>query len=229
MTTQYPTLTLTSTAATAMTYTFHADDRFGWAICTVNDATGELAITSDWGNWSHIWNPRHLGRPSLTHFIGDRSDYDYLANKLLGRADCWVLDADATIAKWRRRLAEQRLEAGRRYGRDLYLLDQSTIETLRTPDYLNPLGERKPLTASHAREIWDDLGSLFEDEANEAIFIEHAMQIDGIGWIAERPWDETEHRTSHEYRALVECILPALSVACALEAATRPGAVTKAA
>jgi hypothetical protein len=202
-----------------MTYTFRADDRFGWAICTVNDATGELAITSDWGNWSHIWNPQHLGRPSLTHFIGDRSDCDYLANKLLGRAACWVLDADATIKKWRRCLVEQRLEAGRRYAR--------VPECLRTPGYLEPLRDREPLTASLAREIWDDLGSLFDDASYEALFIEHAMQIDGIGWVTEHPWEETEHRSSHEFRVLVECILPALAEACALESATRPVAVAK--
>jgi hypothetical protein len=221
MTTKYPTLRLTGTAATAMTYRFRANDRSGWAICTVNDATGELAITSDWGNWSYIWNPRHLGRPSLTHFIGDRSDYDYLANKLLGRADCWVLDADATIATWRKRLAAQRLEAGRRYAR--------VPECLRTPDYLNPLGDRPPLTPVRARAIWEALGSLFEDESNESIFIEHAMQIDGIGWISERPWEDTQHRTSHDYQMLVETILPAIAEACALEAATRPGTVTEAA
>ena len=220
--TTYPKMRLADVRACAVTYTFRVENDFGWATCTVNDTTGELLITSDWGNWSHQWNPHHLGRPSLTHFIGDWSDYDYLANKLLGRADAYVLDADATIAKWRKHLAERRLEAGRRYAR--------VPASLRDNAYLAPLYDHRPLTAEHARYIWDRLGSLVDDEQNESIFIEHAYQIEDFGyWICERPWEETEHRLSHQYEILVKTILPALAEACALEAATRPeAAVAKA-
>lgn len=109
-----PKLDLVQILTSARTYHFQSSDLLGgWALCTVNDMTGELLITSDCGNWTHIWNPKHLGRPSLTHFIADRSSYDYLAGKLIGHQDCWVLDADATITKWRRRLVEQRLREGR--------------------------------------------------------------------------------------------------------------------
>jgi hypothetical protein len=210
-----PVLRLTGSAATATTYTFRAVGDLGWAICTVNDATGELAITSDWGNWSHVWNPRHLGVPSLTHFIGDRKSYDYLANKLLGRADCWVLDADATITKWRKQLAERRLKEGRHHAR--------VPDSLRTRDYLAPLHDHEPLTREHARDIWESLGSLYDDELHESHFIEHAYQIEGFSyWITERPWESTEHRTSNDYNILVETILPALAEVCELEAATRP-------
>lgn len=109
-----PHLTLVETITGTRTYYFRSTDRLGgWAFCTVDDKTGQLMIMSDWGNWSHMWNPKHLGAPSLTHFIADREGYDYLACKLLGRDGAWVLDADATIKKWRKRLCAQRLAEGR--------------------------------------------------------------------------------------------------------------------
>lgn len=195
-----PKLALVATLTSARTYQFQSTEPLGgWALCTVNDITGELLIVSDWGNWSHIWNPKHIGRPSLTHFIAERDAYDYLANKLLGHDDCWVLDADTTIKKWRGALCARRLEEGRA-GAD------------RLPYYL-PYDER--LDAHLAREIWDRLGSLFEDECNEAIFIEHACRIEGFArWISAEPWEDTAHRYSHAYRVLVDFLLPALATAC---------------
>jgi hypothetical protein len=57
---------------------------------------------------------------------------------------------------------------------------------------------------------------LAQDESNESIFIEHALQIDGIRWIgSDTLWEDTEHRYSHEYRVLVDFLLPALCGACA--------------
>jgi len=201
-----PKLQHVGTFTGARTYHFRSAQALGgWALCTVNDQTGELLIVSDWGNWSHLWNPKHLGSPSLTHFIADRQGYDYLANKLMRRS-AWVLDADATVKKWRGRLVEARLREGRLHAR--------TPTSLRDTRYLHPLGDRKMLTANLAREIWDNLGSLLDDERDESIFIEHTMRIDGIGWVSEEPWEETEHRYSHEYRVLVDFILPALSKAC---------------
>jgi hypothetical protein len=190
--TRDPKLQLVATLQTARTYHLRSSERLGgWALCTVNDTTGELLIVSDWGNWSYLWNPKHLGSPSLTHFITDREGYDYLACKLLSPRDARVLDADKTIAKWRKRLCEQRLSEGRE---GLY-------------------GDR--LSAYLAREIWHGLGSLFDDEQNESIFIEHACQIEGFTrWISSEPWEETEHRNSHEYRVLVDFLLPALAAAC---------------
>ena len=196
-----PKLELAEILTGARTYRFQSTEPLGgWALCTVNDATGELLIMSDWGNWSHRWNPKHLGSPSLTHFISVRRGYDYLANKLLGSRDARVLDAEATIRKWRRRLCEIRREEGRA-GAD-------------NPPYFLPRHER--LDAHLAREIWDRLGSLFEDERREQIFIEHAWQIEGFShWISEEPWEDAEHRYSHEYRVLVDFLLPALAEACA--------------
>lgn len=65
-----------------VTYRFRAKGHFGWACATVNEETGELLVTSDWGEWGHRWNPAHLGEPSLHRFLG-RAPYDYIANKLL--------------------------------------------------------------------------------------------------------------------------------------------------
>jgi hypothetical protein len=194
-----PQLQLVRTSTGARTYHFRSTQPLGgWALCTVNDETGELLIVSDWGNWSHIWNPKHLGSPSLTRFIADREGYDYLANKLLGSDGSWGLDADATVQKWRRRLAEARLRDGR---------------AVRPPYYL-PYDQR--LDADLAREIWHSLGSLLDDERNEAIFIEHALQIEGFAhWVSEEPWKDTAHCHSHAYRVLVDFLLPALAKACA--------------
>jgi hypothetical protein len=190
-----PKLKLVEILTSARTFHFQSAEALGgWALCTVNDTTGELLVMSDWGNWTHRWNPKHLGSPTLSHLIAERNTYDYLANKLLGKHDCWMLDADATVAKWRQILVAQRLCEGRR--------ERSRHD-------------REPLTAVRAREIWEALGSLFEDEHDESIFIEHAMQIDGIEWISEEPWESTVHRYSHEYKVLVDFLLPALAKACA--------------
>lgn len=185
-----PHLKLIATHSDARTYHLQSTERLGgWAFCTVNDTIGELHITSDWGNWSHIWNPKYLGCPSLTHFIVDRKGYDYLANKLLRRRETRVLDAKATITKWRKLLTAARLQAGRE---------------------VDPT-----LTAVFAREIWEEIEGLIQDEGNESIFIEHALQIDGFQeYVCSEPWESTEHRDSHEYRMLVDHILPTLAVAC---------------
>lgn len=194
-----PKLTLVATLTDARTYSFQSTDKLGgWALCTVNDTTGELLLVTDWGNWAYRWNPKHLGCPSLTHFIADRNGYDYLANKLLDQMTAWVIDADATIKKWRGRLAKARLAAGRRYAVMPYCLDDQT-----------------PLTASFAREIWENLGSLYEVSTHERLFIDRAQQIDGIAWVSDCPWDDITHRYSHIYRLLVDFLLPALASACA--------------
>ena len=207
-----PKLALTRTLTSAITYQFHVEGRdFGWALCTMNDTTGELAIISDWGNWSHIWNPRHLGSPSLHDFIGVRTHggngaFDYLAMKLLGRSAAWRFEAEATVTKWRKRLCEARLEHGRRMRDYRY-------------SYMPPLGN-PVLDAGLARELWDALGEIDAD-FSESLFIERAMQLDGIGWISERPWEETEHVLSYDYRILTESILPALAEACIGTVSTR--------
>ena len=95
-----PELALVSAKNTATTYSFQTTGEGfkSWALCTVNDVTGELNIQSDFGNWSHRWNTDALGSPTLTAFIGDRSDVDYLASKLQsqrGGGNRWSAGATA--------------------------------------------------------------------------------------------------------------------------------------
>jgi hypothetical protein len=110
-------LILVSTSTPA-TYRFETtgDGFRSWALCTVNDTTGELCITSDWGNWSYRWSadPGHLGFPTLAAFIGTRGGVDYLARKLQreGR-DGHRWSAEKTVVTLRRRLCTRRLEEGR--------------------------------------------------------------------------------------------------------------------
>ena len=59
--------------------------KWGWAIFTINDDTGEFTITSDWGNYSHRWpaDPVNLGGPNLTDFLRRmlRQDPRYVTEK----------------------------------------------------------------------------------------------------------------------------------------------------
>lgn len=180
---------------TATAYRFQTTDPglMSWAICTVNDATGELLITSDWGNWSYRWDasPRALGAPSLTAFLGDRSpgNVDYLARKLQGSRG-HRFSAEKTVAAWRLALCERRLEVGHRVGH--------------------------PLTRALAREIWDALG----DAADECggsfdLFLSRVYEIDGFAeYVDEHPSESFETEQTPEDRTLREVILPALIAAC---------------
>ena len=205
--THHPTLKLVDTYTTgARTYYFRPVEDLGWALCTVDDTTGVLSIVSDYGNWSHMWGTRHLGCPTLTHFLAKRppfasGTFDYYACKLLGpRENARVLDADETIKEWRKRLCARRLEQGRDGADD--------------PPYYLPYEKR--LDRHLAREIWDDIGSLYEYETDERGFIDRALAITGFTqWISNEPWESTRHCASREYNDLTNFILPALAVACA--------------
>lgn len=236
-------LSLVSTQE-AITYTFRAvPDGFGWACCTVNDATGELLITSVWGNWSHRWSadPQHLGAPSLTAFIGSRADVDYLARKLQGGSfragQCW--SAVGTARALRRRVRERRLEEGREQlegrlepedydcGRiPNHLLDRYTAEGLpmfshrdvAAPTWQDPSRkERLPyLSREAARELWKAIGALADAVSRSPdLFYERAQQIEGFcDYVTEEPWEYGEMEQMPEDRALRDIVLPALIAAC---------------
>lgn len=207
-----PALRLVRTYAGAITYSFRVDNDFGWALCTVNDMTGELAITSDWGNWSHAWspNPKNLGAPTFTAFLACRADCYYLADKLTSRGQRERFDAAATVAELRRRLCESRLERGRRYAEMSWTKDPWALDVF----------YGQPLTKQLAREIWDDMDALL-DVNDSTLFVERFMQIDGCGNVSEEPWEHTRHVPETSYTVLVEAILPALITACEATLAER--------
>ena len=220
---------------TATTYHFrcHPDDRenrdFGWALCTVNDSTGELSIQSDWGSWTHRWSPdpRHLGALTLTHFLGDRASCDYLANKLSresGTRSGEEFDADETVAKLRRRLSERRLEEARAWI-EYYRDDDPGVvpDVLADPPswaakrpYSGGYHDKgEPLTKGNAREIWEALGSLEECGRSADLFCERFFQIRGHEWITDEPWEHAVYAPTAGHLVLLNSILPALVVACA--------------
>lgn len=86
----------------------------GWAIFTVNDATGEFNTQSDWGNYSYRWSPSpsNLGAPTLTDFLRRTClrDPSYIIEKLSygNKTDLAnVVDEDATRKSLKRELAQQ--------------------------------------------------------------------------------------------------------------------------
>lgn len=105
-----------------------------WAIVTICDATGELSIQSDWGNFAYRWNTSALGHPTLTDFLRDRADTWYLANKLTQehRQECTVVDEKATRAGVLRSILQARreeaLDAGR--ARELWEAAKEFLEEL---------------------------------------------------------------------------------------------------
>lgn len=177
--------------STATTYHFRRDGRdFGWALCTVNDTTGELSIQSDWGSWSYRWhaNPESLGAPSLTHFLADRTGVDYIARKLQSEGTkAREFSPTKTAAALRRLLAERRLEDGREQIANAWddefpipphAADRYDERGLPILSHRMPAGYRagrpwdingRPyeplpyLSRDKAREIWDELGELAAD------------------------------------------------------------------
>ena len=241
-----PTLKLASITNAAITYSFvNAEPDLGWALCTVNDQTGELVITSDWGSWSYLWSPRlsHLGAASLTHFIGSRSGPDYLAGKLLGRRGRSRFCAAATTAHFRTLLCAARLKDGKEQNARLLdwgddqdyrdalaairadACDTSHRSLFKTFHYRQGMDDRYYLTASQARELWDELGGLEsdiapgDDDAAQTLYVERFMQFDNFEVVSEDPWQEVQSVESNESKILQGTILPALIAACRHHAA----------
>jgi hypothetical protein len=232
-----PKLVLKSARSASVTYSFETEgDGFkSWALCTVNDQTGELLISSDWGSWSHRWNasPSALGAPTLTAFIGDREDVDYLARKLQkeGRGR-QVFSTRETARALRRLLCERRLDDGRcqlenrlesedlppRSSSD-YTPEGLPVLSYRTVSrWMGSERERLPfLTKDVARRIWDAIGDLSEelDRSNGDLFYERLSSIDGFAeYVTGEPWEHGETEQTFEDKALRDVVLPALIAAC---------------
>lgn len=95
---------------TADVYSFKDPVRHTWAIFTVCDATCELSVQSDFGNWSYRWHQAGLGDATLTAFL-PTCDRDYIARKLLPeRAMQEEIDPDATLREIRSQIIQNRRE-----------------------------------------------------------------------------------------------------------------------
>lgn len=237
------TLTLISTS-TAITYLFRAaHDSLGWANCTVNDTTGELAIQSDWGSWSYGWNPKNLGAPTLTAFIAERGSVDYIARKLQNEgANGRRWSSQATAASLRCRLCERRLEDGRAQLEDR--LEPDDLVNGEVPPRLSwrydehglPLFSRLDphrlpyLTRDTARRLWRAIGDLADEvDRKSDLFYERVQQIDDFAdYVTGEPWHYGETEQTPQDKALREIVLPALIDACRAQIASTAGPAPKA-
>lgn len=215
-----PTLTLISTQI-AVTYSFQATgSNFGWARCTINDGTGELLITSDWGHWSHRWDPSSLGQPTLTTFIGTRSHVDYLAGKLQrNHSSARQFSAVATATALRHQLCTRRRADGReQLSYDEEGLPVFSYRYVDAPRWNDPYHkERLPyLTRDTARRLWNAIGQLASIFLHNAdLFYERALQIDSFtDYVTENPWEYGKTEQTPGDRALRESVLPALIAVC---------------
>lgn len=179
-------------ATPAVTYSFRrADGRWGdWALCTVNDATGELNVQSDWGNWSYRWDIRSLGvAATLTEFLGDGSSAQYLADKLTSdhentneRPAKYEFDAALTVRELRR-------AAGESY-RDRRI-DKETC-----------------------RRFCEELDELTDARTSDD-FLQRYYEIAGWHKVDECPWDGSlQHQETRAYLYLRYRVLPQLIAAC---------------
>jgi hypothetical protein len=236
-------LSLISTQV-ATTYVFQAEPgKFGWANCTVNDATGELSIQSDWGSWVHSWSPdpRHLGAPSLTSFIGSRGNVDYLARKLQrggqgGRRWSAVMTARSLrlqLCKRRRGDGCEQLEArlepdemcAGRTSYDERGLPLFSYRYVNDPIWNDPhRRERLPyLTRDTARRLWNAIGEMADEVGcSSDQFFEQVLKIEGFAdYVTGEPWEYGVFEQTPEDRALREIVLPALIQACRGRAAAK--------
>lgn len=235
-----PKLVLRSTVTAATTYSFVTEGEgfHSWALCTVNDISGELLISSDWGSWSYRWHAsrQSLGATNLTAFLGERGGVDYLARKLQGRESGARFSARATARALQQRLIERRREAARDQIEDRW--DEVEIgRPAPLGEYSNGLpiytyerdagGQRIPyFSRTEARRIWNELGELADDLHNsvgaEHVFWDRLQHIEGFyERVTEEPHEYVCTEQSFEDKILRETILPALIMACADTARAR--------
>lgn len=227
-------LVLVSAKVAATTYTFEtqSDGFKSWALCTVNDQTGELLITSDFGSWSHRWSasPSTLGHPTLTAFIGTRGDVDYIARKLQrdGRGGM-RLSEDGTAKAFRRLLCARRLADGRE---QLEMRLETGLPLFSCREVPSPTWQdsaRKDrllyLTADVARRLQNEVdATVGECSPNVDLMFDRLLRLSGFAdYITEEPWEYMVTELTPEDRALRDVVLPALIEACKATVAAREG------
>ena len=182
-----------------------------WAIFTVNDATGEFNIQSDWGNWAHRWNIDALGGgQTLTQFLATCSGPDYITNKLSygePRSFSQEVDHEGTIKRWKEQVLNARAA------------DSPSHEAIAKLIGFECDGHASAIDKETAAEVWwqlkrfgdqYDLGHS-EAEAAHAIgdmFNCYSELYEFLGGNEYEIWESIETRPSWGYTFLRECLLP---------------------
>lgn len=209
-----PALELRRARRLATTYEFVVPTPLGgYALCTVNDGTGELLITSDWGHWAYQWSPRpsHLGAATLTAFIARREAADYIADKLQGRRGSRQFSAELTAKTLCHLIAKRRLGDGRE-ARERTGLEIEMRAARRGGN---------PLLAGKARALVDEIDEIACDLGTYVnggdLFLERLCRVldqHRAHHVIEEPWEHLEYEQTYADRVLRESIIPALIVAC---------------
>jgi hypothetical protein len=229
--TSLPKLVLHSKRSTAVTYTTRTGAG-SEALFTINDTTGELIITSGWGNWSYRWDARGFGPQTLTEFLADGDVY-YIVDKLL-RARQTVWSASATVKALQTVIVETRLRHGRSQRENR--LEPEDMVDGRLPSRLSsqfdedglpltfwsdgsPSEQIHYLTEGSARRLWIRLGRLagldtFEIP-NPTRFDELFLHIFEAGeYITTEPWMFHRTEETQESKDLREIVVPGLIEVC---------------
>lgn len=123
--------------AVSYRFVFEAE---GWAIFTLNDATGELLITSDWGNYGYRWDA--LGNRTLHQFLAEKGqdqwDCHYIIGKLRNGTNSKNLEDVVDCEKTRAKVSEE-------------------IRRARS---------KRSITAGFARELWEQMERWAEADFN---------------------------------------------------------------
>jgi len=207
-------------------YNFRFTEPFGWANFTINDATGEFSIQSDWGNWSYRWNVDALGKSStshekpLTHFLGTCSGPDYVVDKLgYGEPRDFRERASGEATK---RSIRRHILAARIYGvrtdvdADVdsnikEIIEALTGETL--PDYYED-----GLSRADARGLWKDVDRWLRDhdlrgEASVMMALDDLPRFPELqefipNICGDETWEVIEYEPSFAYVLLCYKLLP---------------------
>lgn len=183
-----------------------------WAIFTVNDATGEFNIQSDWGNWAYRWNIDALGDgQTLTQFLATCSDPDYVTNKLgygEPRSFSQEVDHETTIRTWKEKVLNARLMG---HGLNLH---KSVANLLGfKPDfYIDGLDREQAAEVWYDLKCFDKCYDLGQSEAEAVVAIgdmpSYGALYTFLGGNDFDIWESIKTRPSWAYTFLRECLLP---------------------
>lgn len=220
------------TTYTADVYSFRFEEPFGWAIFTVNNASGEFHIQSDWGSWQHRWPVgENLGRDSaahakpLAHFLGTCSGAGYVVDKLgYGEPRTFrdTFSETQTKDSMRRMILGARLNSPDVPSETSELMEE--LVKKRTGRELDSwYGDS--LTHEDARYLWKNLDRWLSDhdmktEASQIMAVDDLRyrcpelydfltgKDESRNMIDREVWELFEYRPSWSYSFLYEVLLP---------------------